>query len=48
MNKQAAIVDQLSSSSHDLSLNKAIELEHRYGAVNYDPLPVVLSHGFGR
>ena len=47
MNKQAAIVDQLSSSSHDLSLNKAIELEHRYGAANYDPLPVVLSHGLG-
>ncbi|HEX2309921.1 MAG TPA: aminotransferase class III-fold pyridoxal phosphate-dependent enzyme, partial [Vicinamibacterales bacterium] len=26
---------------------EAIEAEHRYGAHNYDPLPVVLSHGEG-
>jgi ornithine--oxo-acid transaminase len=26
---------------------EAIEAEHRYGAQNYDPLPVVLSHGEG-
>jgi ornithine--oxo-acid transaminase len=27
--------------------NEVIEAEHRYGARNYDPLPVVLSHGEG-
>ncbi|TLY47883.1 MAG: ornithine--oxo-acid transaminase [Gammaproteobacteria bacterium] len=28
-------------------MNNSIELEQRYGAINYDPLPMVLSHGLG-
>jgi ornithine--oxo-acid transaminase len=31
----------------DTLTNEAIEAEHRYGAHNYEPLPVVLSHGEG-
>ena len=35
-----AVLDQLTSQ-------KAIELENKYGAHNYHPLPVVLSRGEG-
>jgi ornithine--oxo-acid transaminase len=35
-----AILDQLTSQ-------KAIDLENKYGAHNYHPLPVVLSRGEG-
>lgn len=47
MSKQSAIADQQSDSSNDLRLNNPIELEQRYGAANYDPLPVVLTRGLG-
>lgn len=47
MSKQSAIADQQSESSNDLRLNNPIELEQRYGAANYDPLPVVLTRGLG-
>lgn len=47
MNKQSVIIDQQSSFSNDRKFNNPIELEQRYGAANYDPLPVVLSHGLG-
>lgn len=47
MSKQSAIADQQSTFSSDLKLNNSIELEQRYGAANYDSLPVVLSRGLG-
>jgi ornithine--oxo-acid transaminase len=49
MSKQSAIADQQiqTSFSNDLGLYNPIELEQRYGAANYDPLPVVLSRGLG-
>lgn len=47
MSKQSVIVDQQSTFSNDQMHNNPIELEQRYGAANYDPLPVVLSRGLG-
>lgn len=47
MSKQSAVADQQTSFSNDLSLNNPVELEQRYGASNYDPLPVVLTRGSG-
>lgn len=48
MNKRGAVADQFSPFSHsELTLDSLVELEHRYGAENYDPLPVVLSRGLG-
>lgn len=47
MSKQSVIVDQQSTFSNDQMHNNSIELEQRYGAANYDPLPVVLSRGLG-
>ena len=47
MNKHSVIVNQQSTFSYDRKFNNPIELEQRYGAANYDPLPVVLSHGLG-
>jgi ornithine--oxo-acid transaminase len=47
MSKQSAIADQQTSFSNDLSLSNPVELEQRYGAANYDPLPVVLTRGLG-
>lgn len=47
MSKQSVIVDQQSTFSNDQMHNNPIELEKRYGAANYDPLPVVLSRGLG-
>lgn len=47
MSKQSVIVDQQSAFSNDQMHNNSIELEQRYGAANYDPLPVVLSRGLG-
>lgn len=47
MSKQSVIVDRQSTFSNDQMHNNPIELEQRYGAANYDPLPVVLSRGLG-
>lgn len=47
MNKPSVIVDQQSILSNDDKISHPIQLEQRYGAANYDPLPVVLSHGLG-
>lgn len=47
MNKQSVIVDQHAIISNDYKISHSIEFEQRYGAANYDPLPVVLSHGLG-
>lgn len=47
MSKQPVLADQQPTFANDLRLNNPIELEQRYGAANYDPLPVVLSHGLG-
>lgn len=47
MGKQSAIADQQTSFSNDLSPNNPVELEQRYSAANYDPLPVVLTRGLG-
>ncbi len=47
MSKQSAIADQQTSFSNDLNLNNSVDLEQRYGAANYDPLPVVLTRGLG-
>ena len=47
MSKQSVIVDQQTTFSNDQMHNNPIELEQRYGAANYDPLPVVLSRGLG-
>ena len=47
MSKQSVIVDQQTTFSNDQMHHNLIELEQRYGAANYDPLPVVLSRGLG-
>lgn len=47
MSKQSFIAEQQTTFSDDLSLNNPVALEQRYGAANYDPLPVVLSRGLG-
>ncbi len=47
MNKQSVIVDQQSILSNDYKISHPMELEQRYGAANYNPLSVVLSHGLG-
>lgn len=46
MNKRVS-VDPQSSVSNNYKFNNSIELEQRYGAGNYDPLPVVISRGLG-
>ncbi|MFZ0218731.1 MAG: ornithine--oxo-acid transaminase [Candidatus Aquirickettsiella sp.] len=47
MSKQSTLADQQSPFSNHLRLNDPIALEQRYGAANYDPLPVVLTRGLG-
>ncbi len=47
MSKQSTIADQQLDFSNDIRLNNPVELEQRYGAANYDPLPVVLTRGLG-
>lgn len=48
MSKQGVIADQCSSFSHnEATLSRVMELEHRYGATIYDPLPVALNCGLG-
>ncbi len=43
----AAMTDSTKASSITNVINNEIELEKRYGAANYDPLPVVLARGLG-
>ncbi|MES2141541.1 MAG: ornithine--oxo-acid transaminase [Pseudomonadota bacterium] len=47
MSNHGAMTDSVKASSTINSLNKVIDLEKRYGAANYDPLPVVLTRGLG-
>ncbi len=42
-----AMTDPVKLSSTAAPFNNVIALEKKYGANNYDPLPVVLSHGLG-
>ncbi len=37
----------MNCTTHNITSEQAIELEHRYGSHNYHPLPVVLSKGQG-
>ena len=47
MSNHGAMTDAVKASSTINALDKVIELEKRYGAANYDPLPVILTRGLG-
>lgn len=47
MLNHAAMTGSTKTSSTTNIINSEIELEKRYGAANYDPLPVVLARGLG-
>lgn len=42
-----AALDSAKLNSIENTIEKVIDREKRYGAANYDPLPVVISHGLG-